>query len=153
MFSNLMKDNHYLIWLSLLFVLHIIFHRIILVNLYFISLILLVQGSLDNKQSMSTALMGRPKKTIVGQPWPHVLQLLYDDRVLFSYNSNFTQVAHLSAVAESRVRIPAPCKYCKADSAAQQDQQQQLQYGCPASTAVATAAPPATEGAKNRKRS
>ena len=27
-------------------------------------------------------------------------------------------VAHLSAVAESRVQIPAACKYCKAASAA-----------------------------------
>ena len=43
-------------------------------------------------------------------------------------------VAHLSAVAESRVRIPAPCKYYKAASAVR-----------------ASAAAEAAEAANNRK--
>ena len=46
-------------------------------------------------------------------------------------------VAHLSAVAESRVRIPAPCKYYKAASAVR--------------ASAAAEAAEAAEAANNRK--
>ena len=56
-------------------------------------------------------------------------------------------VAHLSAVAESRVRIPAPCKYCKAVSAAATA----AAVNAVAASAVAASAA-AAEATKNRKR-
>ena len=54
---------------------------------------------------------------------------------------------HLSAVAESRVRIPAPCKYCKAVSAAATA----AAVNAVAASAVAASAA-AAEATKNRKR-
>ena len=65
-------------------------------------------------------------------------------------------VAHLSAVAVSRVRIPAPCKYCKAASGATSADTLAAAVAAAssaaASAAAVTVAESTAEAAKNRKR-
>ena len=61
-------------------------------------------------------------------------------------------VAHLSAVAVSRVRIPAPCKYCKAASGATSADTLAAAVAAASSAAAVTVAESTAEAAKNRKR-